>query len=300
MPVALLYTAVVAIWGSSWVGIHYQIGVVAPDLSIAYRFVLAAGLLIAFCLMSRRSLRFARRDHLFFAAQGLTLFSLNYLLFYVAASYVASGLMAVAFSTITVMNIANGALLFRQRIDRGVAVGAVAGIAGLALVYWPEIAGVELSHEALLGLGLSVAATYSASLGNMISVRHKTHAIPVIESNAWGMGYGAAFAMAFALLRGAARVRLVVELHAVARLSGAVRLGVRFRRLSDAAAEDRRRPRRLQLGPVPPGGARPLDGGRRLSLDAACRDRRRPGAVGEPRGAAPAEAEGGVTMSENR
>lgn len=203
MPVALLYTAVVAIWGSSWVGIHYQIGVVAPDLSIAYRFVLAAGLLIAFCLISRRSLRFSRRNHLFFATQGLTLFSLNYLLFYVAASYVASGLMAVAFSTITVMNIANGALLFRQRIDRGVAVGAVAGIAGLALVYWPEIAGVELSHEALLGLGLSVAATYSASLGNMISVRHKTHAIPVIESNAWGMGYGAAFAMAFALLRGA-------------------------------------------------------------------------------------------------
>jgi drug/metabolite transporter (DMT)-like permease len=202
MPVALLYTIVVAIWGSSWLGIRYQIGVVPPELSIAYRFMLSAGLLVAFCLVTRRRLRFSGRDHLFFAAQGLTLFSLNYLLFYVAAFYVASGLMAVAFSTITVMNIVNGALLFGQRIDRRVALGALAGIVGLALVYWPEIAGVELSHEALIGLALSVAATYSASLGNMVSVRHKRHSIPVVESNAWGMAYGALFALAYALLRG--------------------------------------------------------------------------------------------------
>ena len=203
MPVTLLYTIVVAIWGSSWLGIKYQLGHVAPDLSIAYRFLLAAGILLAFCLATRRSLRFSRRDHLFFAAQGFTLFSLNYLLFYVAAGYVTSGLMAVAFSTITVMNIANGALLFGHRIDRRVAIGALAGIVGLALVYWPEIAGVELSHAALIGLGLSLAATYSASLGNMVSVRHKARAIPVIESNALGMSYGALFALGFALLRGA-------------------------------------------------------------------------------------------------
>src|SRR3546814_6857990 len=84
-------------------------------LSIVYRFLLAAGILLVFCVVTRRRLRFSGRDHLFFAAQGLTLFSLNYLLFYVAAGYVTSGPLAVAFSTITVMNIGNGALLFRDR-----------------------------------------------------------------------------------------------------------------------------------------------------------------------------------------
>lgn len=202
MPVTLLYAIVVAIWGSSWLGIRYQLGVVAPELSIAYRFLLSAGFLLAFCLATRRSLRFGARDHLFFAAQGLTLFSLNYLLFYLAAGYVTSGLMAVAFSTITVMNIANGALLFGHAIDRRVAVAAAAGIVGLGLVYWPEIAGVELSHAALIGLGLSIVATYLASLGNMVSVRHKAQAIPVVESNTLGMGYGAVFTLAFALARG--------------------------------------------------------------------------------------------------
>ncbi len=203
MPITLLYAVIVAIWGSSWIGITYQLGVVAPELSIAYRFLLAAGMLVAFCAVTRRRLRFGPRDHLFFAAQGLTLFSLNYLLFYVAAGYVTSGLLAVAFATITVMNMANGALFFRTPVDGRVVVGAMAGIAGLACVYWPEIVGIELSHAALIGLGLSLAATYSASLGNMVSVRHKARAIPVIESNAIGMAYGAAFALLFALARGA-------------------------------------------------------------------------------------------------
>ena len=43
------------------------------------------------------------------ALQGFFLFSLNYILFYWAAAYLVSGLLAVCFSTITVMNIANGA-----------------------------------------------------------------------------------------------------------------------------------------------------------------------------------------------
>jgi drug/metabolite transporter (DMT)-like permease len=203
MPVTLLYVVVVAIWGSSWLGIKFQLGVVAPELSIVYRFLLAAGILLVFCVVTRRRLRFSRRDHLFFAAQGLTLFSLNYLLFYVAAGYVTSGLLAVAFSTITVMNIGNGALFFHTPTDRRVVFAALAGIVGLGLVYWPEIVGVELSHAALIGLGLSIVATYLASLGNMVSVRHKAQAIPVIEANALGMSYGAGFALLFAIGRGA-------------------------------------------------------------------------------------------------
>lgn len=206
MPTSLLYASVVAIWGSSWLGIRFQLGTVPPELSIAYRFLLAAGLLVAFCLATGRRLRFGPRDHLFFAAQGLSLFSLNYLLFYWATGYVTSGLVAVVFSTITVMNIGNGALLFGSRIDRRVALAACGGMIGLALVYWPEVVGVELSREALTGLGLSLVATYSASLGNMVSVRHKARAIPVVESNALGMSYGAAFALVLALGRGEALV----------------------------------------------------------------------------------------------
>jgi drug/metabolite transporter (DMT)-like permease len=204
LSVFFLYFATVLVWGLSWYGIEMQLGVVAPEVSVTWRMALAAALLLAFCAATGRRLRYPPRDHLFFAAQGLTLFCLNYILFYVAGAHLTSGLMAVCFSSVLVMNMLNGALFFRQPIDRSVAVGGVLGIAGLALVFWPEVVGAEITKSALLGLALSVIGTWSASLGNMVSVRHKRAGIAVVESNAIGIAYGALFCALFAVANGAA------------------------------------------------------------------------------------------------
>lgn len=194
-----LYVATVAIWGTSWYGISLQLTVPALQ-AIAYRFLLAALMLLGFCWATRRRLRFGARDHFFMAAQGFTLFFLNYFLFYLAASRIASGLLAVCFSTILIWNTINGALIFKTPIDRRVSLGGLLGILGLALVFFPEIRNLELGGAALTGLALSLAATYSASLGNMVTVRHKHAGIPVIESNALGMSYGAIFGLSAALI----------------------------------------------------------------------------------------------------
>ena len=203
MPTFLLYGLTVLIWGTSWFAITQQTGVVPVELSIAYRFLLAAGLLIAYCLATGRRLRYGLIDHLFMAAQGICLFSLNYILFYRASFDMPSGLMAICFSTITLMNIGNGALFFRTAVEPRVFVGALLGLAGLGLVFWPEIAGLGAHGRAGIGLALSLLATGFASLGNMVSVRHKMARIPVIESNAIGMGYGALCSLAIALAQGA-------------------------------------------------------------------------------------------------
>jgi drug/metabolite transporter (DMT)-like permease len=200
LPTSLLYGLTVLIWGSSWYAIRLQTGVVPVDLAIAYRFVLAAAILIGYCLATGRRLRYGARDHLFMAAQGFTLFSLNYMLFYRASYDMPSGLMSVCFSTILLMNIANGTLFFKTRVEPRVFLGALLGLAGLTLVFWPEVAG--FGGKAMTGLLLSLAATYSASLGNMITVRHKQREIPVIESNAIGMAYGAISSLAVAALLG--------------------------------------------------------------------------------------------------
>jgi drug/metabolite transporter (DMT)-like permease len=191
LPISILYIVTVAIWGTSWFALRYQIGTVPELQSIAYRFLLAAGILILWCLATRRRLRFGWRDHVFCAIQGATLFWFNYLLFYIAAARIPSGLLAVCFSTIVVMNIANGALFFGTRTERRVWIGALLGMVGLGLVFLPEIIGIEFSRAHLEGLILSLVATFSASIGNMVSVRHKRASMPVVESNALGMGYGA-------------------------------------------------------------------------------------------------------------
>ncbi|MGH6941510.1 DMT family transporter [Hypericibacter sp.] len=200
MPTSLLYVVTVAIWGTSWFAMRFQLGQVPELQSIAYRFLLASAILILWCFLTRRRLRFGWRDHLFCAIQGTTLFWFNYFLFYLAASRIPSGLMAVCFSTIVVMNIAGGAIFFGTRAERRVWIGALLGMVGLGLVFLPEIVGIEFSRAHLEGLILSLVATFSASLGNMVSVRHKRAAMPVVESNALGMGYGALLGLVAAAL----------------------------------------------------------------------------------------------------
>ena len=201
MPVPLLYAATVLVWGLSWYAMEMQL-VLPGELAIVYRFLLATAILVGYCAATRRSLRFGARDHMFMALQGLLLFCLNYVLFYWAAADLVSGLLAVCFSTMTVMNIVTGALLFRQRIDPIVVAAALLGLAGLALVFWPELANVELSGKVAMGLALSLGGTVSASFGNMVTVRHKAAGVPVVESNTIGMAYGTLFTLAIVIGRG--------------------------------------------------------------------------------------------------
>src|SRR5437868_9365510 len=92
---ATLFLTATLIWGSTWLAIKYQLGAVAPEISVAYRFAAAGALLIVWCFATRRSLRFTRREHLFLALQGALFFGLNYAAIYIAEQYVTSGLVAV-------------------------------------------------------------------------------------------------------------------------------------------------------------------------------------------------------------
>lgn len=203
MPVPLLYAATVLIWGSSWYAITLQLGHVHPVWSVAYRFALAAAMLLGFCLIARRRLRFSVRDHGALALQGLLLFSLNYVLFYFVIGRLTSGIVAVVFSTIVFMNMVNAALIFRAPVQARVLVGAVLGLTGIALVFWPELAAFRATGSALASLALALLATWVASLGNMVAVRNHHRGLPVIETNTFGMAYGTVFTTLAALALGA-------------------------------------------------------------------------------------------------
>jgi drug/metabolite transporter (DMT)-like permease len=199
---ASLYLITVLIWGSTWLAIKFQLGVVAPELSIAYRFGLAAFILVIFSLIRRLPLRFDIKAHGFFALQGLLLFSLNYILVYLAEGYLTSGLVAIIFSLIIVMNVIFGAILLGNPIRTQVMIGAVFGLAGLALVFWPEISSFSLSSQEILGMILALIATISASLGNVVSARNQRHELPIVQTNAYGMLYGALFMLILAFFSG--------------------------------------------------------------------------------------------------
>ena len=111
----LLYAGVVFGWSTSWLPLKWQLGVVAPEISLFWRFLMAAPMMALLAIMSGQSLRFNWRVHWRFAALGLFIFSGNFTLFYHAANGVASGLLAVVFSTASLVNVLMGAALGRQR-----------------------------------------------------------------------------------------------------------------------------------------------------------------------------------------
>jgi drug/metabolite transporter (DMT)-like permease len=199
---AFLYLVTVLIWGSTWLAIKFQLGLVSPEISIAYRFGLAAMILIVFSLARRLRMGFSLKEHGFFALQGLLLFSLNYLLVYLAEGYLTSGLVAIIFSLIIVLNVLFGAIFLGNPVRPRVVIGAVLGLLGLAFVFWPELTSLSLSSEKILGMLLALVATISASLGNVVSARNQRGKLPVIQTNAYGMLYGALFMLLFALVRG--------------------------------------------------------------------------------------------------
>ena len=187
----LFYLTTVMIWGSTWIGIKMQLGVIDPMVSVAYRFSLAAFLLLCWCLFRRLPMRFSLAEHCFMAIQGLFLFAFNYVLFYVAELYVTSGLAAVIFSMILLMNIVNGALFLKTPVDSRVIIGGILGLSGIVMVFRPEITSYSLENNGVAGIVYCLLATFLASLGNITSVRNQKHGLPIVQTNTFGMGYGA-------------------------------------------------------------------------------------------------------------
>lgn len=191
MKNTLFYLITVLIWGSTWIGIKMQLGYVDPVLSVAYRFALASILLLLWCWFRRLKMRYTFKEHCRMALQGVLLFGGNYLLFYMAELTLTSGLAAVIFSTILLMNVINGSLFLGQRVDRGVLFGGVLGIIGITLVFRQEIDNFSLDSGGLVGVILCLLATLLASFGNIVSALNQKHALPIVQSNGFGMGYGA-------------------------------------------------------------------------------------------------------------
>jgi drug/metabolite transporter (DMT)-like permease len=198
----LFYLLPTLIWGSTWLAITFQLGVVPPELSVAYRFSLAAVLLFLFTWSRKLTLRFDLRQHVFMALQGVLLFSLNYLLVYLAEQYLSSGMVAMVFSTIVIGNVIFGALFLKIKVKMRVLAGAMFGIAGISVVFYPELAGFDLSVGNGLGLVFALGSVLSASLGNIVSAYNQRSGLPVIQTNAYGMAYGAVFMLLIVLING--------------------------------------------------------------------------------------------------
>ena len=198
----ILFSVSSLVWGSTWLAIKFQLGVVDPLVSVVYRFLLASVILLIYSRLSSLNLKFNLKEHSYLAMLGFLLFGVNYWLVYIAELYLPSGLVAIVFSLIIFLNIINYSLLLKAKIRFPVVLGAVIGMIGIVLVFKQELITFDLSSDNSLAIVLAVIGAVSASLGNIISAYIQRKKMPIVQSNAFGMLYGSLFMLIICLAIG--------------------------------------------------------------------------------------------------
>ena len=197
-----LFSTTVLIWGSTWYAITFQLGEVPLEWSIVYRFSASAAIMFVFCLVTKSPLRFSWRQHRVFAGLGLFLFSANYYFTYLSIEYLTSGLVAIVFSLLVLMNIFNGVLFLKRPLEWRMVAVSLVGLFGLVLIFWPDLKSFSFGSLAMIGLGAAILATWLASLGNTVAASKTAQPLPLLPTNAWGMLYGSIFLTIFAMASG--------------------------------------------------------------------------------------------------
>ncbi|MFL6662023.1 MAG: DMT family transporter [Rhizobacter sp.] len=201
-----LFAACVLVWGTTWHAITYQVGSVAPDVGVTLRFAIAGTTVLAICVLRGLPLRFAARDHALLALQGVFMYGVAYVAIYEAERHLPSGLVAVGYSASPLLAGLGAQRLFGVPVTRRFVAGGGLGVAGVALMFWPEFGRAAGSARVGLGVLCTVLAVLLSAVGSLAASRNRSRGLPFWPALGWGMLYGAAASALVALLQGHAFV----------------------------------------------------------------------------------------------
>lgn len=189
------------VWGSTWMVIHTQLGVVDPAWSICYRFLIASAGLFAYIGIKGAPWRLGRPGIAFAALLALTQFVVNYDFVYRAESFVTSGLVAMINSLLFIPNALFGRIFLGQGVQPRFIAGSVIATIGMVLLFRHEaMLAMGGGQGVALGIAFSVIAMTGASLGNVMQASTRGRSLPPIAMLAWAMLLGALVNAALASL----------------------------------------------------------------------------------------------------
>ncbi|GHH18356.1 multidrug DMT transporter permease [Sphingomonas glacialis] len=199
LAILIPFGIVTLIWGSTWLVIRGQLGVVPASWSVTYRFLVAGVVMCSYALIRRESLRLDARGLCFAAVLGLAQFCLNFNFVYRAEMHITSGLVAVVFALMLLPNAVFGRIFLGQQLGRQLIIGMAVAMAGVTLLFVREIRiDPHGPIEALTGIGFTLLAIFSASSANVMQGTQTARAYPMIPMLGVAMLLGATFDGAFA------------------------------------------------------------------------------------------------------
>lgn len=189
--VLLPFMLVTLIWGSTWIVITGQLGVVPPSWSVTYRFAVAGAVMFAFALIRRERLWPGGPALAFAAALGIAQFALNFNFVYRAEQHITSGLVAVLFALLIVPNTLLGRIFLKTPLQGRFLAGAGIAIFGVGMMIVHEYRAAALGSAAVLtGTAFTLAGVLSASVANVMQGSGIARAQSMTVMLAWAMLFG--------------------------------------------------------------------------------------------------------------
>ena len=180
------------IWGSTWIVIRDQLGVVPAQWSVTYRFALAA---VAMALVAQWKGHSLRPDRGLLAAAtivGVTQFCINFNAVYLAERYITSGLVATVFALLLIPNSLLAWGFLGQKPTRSFFWAALVATAGIGLLFLHEVRAAPLrGSDIAVGLGLTIIGLLGASAANVYQAGKEARRHPLFALLAWAMAIGA-------------------------------------------------------------------------------------------------------------
>lgn len=194
-----------SIWGSTWIVIRDQLGggdagMVPPQWSVSYRFVLAA---IAMAILARikgRPMMLDRQGMQAALFIGVSQFCLNFNSVYLAERHITSGVVATIFALLLIPNSLLGWAFLGHRPSLRFGLGSLVATAGITLLCINELRSSPApTNEVLVGIGFTLVGLIGASSANVYQAREHVRRHHLASLLAWSMAIGAILDIALAL-----------------------------------------------------------------------------------------------------
>ena len=190
--VLLPFLFVTLIWGSTWIVITGQLGVVPPSWSVAYRFFVGAAAMFAYAIWRGERLTLLGAGWGFAALLGFAQFAFNFNFVYRAEQHITSGLVAVLFALLIVPNTLLGRVFLKTKVEGRFLLGAGIAIIGVGMMILHEYRAANVgAGEVLIGTVLTLCGVISASASNVMQGTNIARAQSMVVMIAWAMLFGA-------------------------------------------------------------------------------------------------------------
>ena len=192
--ILLAFALVYVFWGSTYLGIGIAVEHIPPALMCAVRFLISGPLMLLYCALSGRPVRFSGDQLAKQAAVGILLLVGGNMTLAWAEKYVATGLAALLVAVIPIwFLVLDSWLIGHHRISpRGLA-GLILGIAGLFVLLWPKLA--DLHALGWMQFIASVSLLFGAlswAFGSVLSKMWKSAVDPFVATGWQGTFAGVA------------------------------------------------------------------------------------------------------------